>query len=284
MDFGAEGNPYLKATIIQRVKQWESRPRPVDVARLASLMDKNPKEVEELLQQRVEELMGKCQFFRATETGIFLNHILRGEQRYKSQFEVRTSGGRFDPTYRSEMEEKQFGFPPSYTQEGMSAVQHRPVYGYFSLNENGIINDKDAHPPTNFVDSYGRVTVKIKKGVAMRRATMHLMDSLYADAIPLCPVALPHFSTVFLYDHFTGLRLERTKRFLEQPISTESLRGITGSYTDIQFHGGLTVGDIESVHLSLGNGLFQKEIDEVAEAVKAYNQETGNNMAVVIYK
>lgn len=54
-------------------------------------------------------------------------------------------------------------------------------------------------------------------------------------------------------------------------------------YTEVQYHGGLTVEDIESVHLSTGNGLNQEEIDRVTAAVAAYNQETGGNILVVLY-
>lgn len=280
----ARGNPYLNQTVHDRIGYWESAPRPKSFLILAEKLGLSVEETEDLLQQRLEELIQQCQFFRATEMGVFLNHILGGDKRYKSQFETRTSGGILFPELRSEAEHTQFGFPQDNTMEGEVLREYRPIYGYFSPDENGIINRAGKHPPPNCVGMYGGVTVKIRRDVAMQRATMSFCDSLHLDNVPLCPVKLPHFSSLFAFSLFDqGAHLYAIQKFLEDPTSVTNFYRLLDDYTEVQFHGGLSAADIDSVHLSKGNGLTQIEIDRVIAAVDEFNQETGGNIEVVIY-
>lgn len=284
-EFGDVGNPYLKATIQERIERWENGIGQKQLSALAELMNKSIEEVEDLLQRKIEELMEKSQFFRATETDVFLRHIINGERRYKSQFETGRSNGSYLPSRRSEKEGELFGFPAHYSPEGLETVKYRPIYGYFSLDKNGILNDAGKHPPINSVSNYGSVTVKIKTEVAKQRTTMAFRDTLYMTNIPLTPVALPHYSAFFFFRGTPEHRLKMLQAFLDEPIDNGTFSRMRSpfSYTEAQYHGGLSVDDIESVHLSLGNGLTQTEIDQVTVAIEAFNQETGNNIRAVIY-
>lgn len=283
-EFGRVGNPLLKSVVQQRIEAWERKSRS-EVSRLwvlAERMNKSVEAVEELFQQKVEALMEECQFFRATQTEVFLKHIIGGEGRYKSQFETNKSDGTFYPKFRSTKEDLYFGFPKYDTPEGEQAVAYRPIYGYFALDDNGILNESGKHPPANSVSGYGAVTVKINKKIAMERATISFRDSLHMSDVPLVPAALPHYSAL-CYAVSGKPEIQVLQQFLEEPVNHEIFRKLFFYYTETQFHGGLTARDIESVHLSLANGLDQDEIDEITAAVEVYNQETGGNIAVVIY-
>lgn len=282
LELEVPGNPLLKATIGKHVERWENYKRPDMLLELAIQMKRTVAEVENRCQRRMEELMQLSHFFRATEVDVFLNHIIGGERRYKSQFETHCSSGWLDFEFRSDVEEQLFGFPPHDCYEGDRAKSKRPIYGYFSLNENGVLNEEGRHPPKSEVSRYGSVTVKIKREVAERRATMTLDDSLGTYYSPVCPIALPHFSALFFscYDEDT---IDSIREFLEKPISYSTFWWIYGNYTEVQYHGGLSVDDIESVHLSRDNGLSQEEIDEITVAVETYNRESGNNISIVIY-
>lgn len=283
LDLESPGNPHLITTLLSKFEYWEQNLKSHQLSALAEMMNTSESDVEERLQQRMEELMMKSHFFCATSTEVFINHILRGDRRFKNMIELLPVGSTYVPTRRSDTEFKLFDFPVYGSPEGERVKSSRPTYGYFSLNSDGIMNASDSHPPPNSVKMFGRVTVKIKRGVAERRATMCLRDSYFVDA-PISPVALPHYSVLFDYwETNPSSGLNRAECFLERPLSNKTLSDICGAYTEVQFHGGLTVDDIESVHLSLGNELDQDGIDRVTAAVKAYNQETGNNIVVVIY-
>lgn len=281
LDLVIEGNPYLKETLARRIEDWEQSPSAeAHLLQLARRMRLSVPEVESLCQKRIEELMHLSEFFCATRPNIVLDHILRGDERYKSQIELYDTGAVSGPWYRSSVENKVFGFPQYDTPEGKRGKSSRPIYGYFSLNENGILNHSGTHPPPNDVHFYGKVTVKIKPETAIKRATMCLVDSFATEA-PLCPVALPHYSALFHSSDNT--EYWNIIDFLHKPVTHDTLWAIYNGYTEAQYHGGLTVDDIASVHLSPGNGLTQEELDGVAAAVEAYNRQTSSNIAVVMY-
>ena len=44
-----------------------------------------------------------------------------------------------------------------------------------------------------------------------------------------------------------------------------------GNYIEAQYHGGLTLDDVESIHISPHNGMDEEEIAEIKEVVEEYN-------------
>lgn len=285
LDLDGKDNRYLKQTLHRRFEAWESNFRQAQLFALAEQMLMSEAQVEELLQQRIEEIIQQSQFFCAVSSYIFSKHIINRGRRFKSAVELYGSVfATIDPTYRSRRETDLFGFPSFCTRQGELAKSSRPIYGYFSMDENGILNPQGKHPPRNCVSHYGRVSVKVKREVAMQRATVTLEDTYGIKNSPISPAMLPHFSAFFYFwEHNPSHSLESIQAFLEEPLSNKALWKVCGSFTEVQYHGGLGVEDIESVHLSLGNGLTQDEIHQVVEAVEAYNQETGCNIPVVIY-
>lgn len=288
LDFGAPGNPYLKETISRNIAGWPEDIYAGFLPSMAEELNISVVELKDLFNVRLKELMLQCDFFRATNTEVFIHHILNGDRRYKSQFETQTSNGTLDQEWRSQNERGHFGFPRFDSEEGVAAVATRPIYGYFSPDQNGILNNEGRHPPKNNVHRYGEITVKIKKSVAMSRATISFKDSLSLyDQFPVSPAALPHYSSLFFskykYDEEDVFSRNYLIQLLMGDIDYNLFYNLIGWYCEAQFHGGLSVEDVESVHLSLGNELSQREIYRVAAAVEAYNRDTASSIPVIIY-
>lgn len=221
--------------------------------------------VEELkseLQKRVEEMVAESDFYRATYPDV-LKDVLTGGGRFKSQFETGTSNGWNNPTGRSKVEFKMFGFPDNPSENCLE----RPIYGYFSARKYGVINGEDEWPPRrrNVVTQYGDVTVKIKRDVAMRKATITFRDSLNdEDELTPTPASHPHFTSVNIVKLDRSIPIKKTG-----PAGNTYWTG--GGYTEVQFHGGLSASDIEAIYVSKSNGLYEDEIKEVKEMVEEYN-------------
>lgn len=282
LDFLGRENSRLKKHLARKISFWEKGMRTRKLCELSENMGLSEDEVALLCQERIEELMQKSHFFCATSPDILINHIFGDDRRFKSQVEIDIDQKLFGPSYRNEKETEMFGLPSYDSRKGRRSKSRRPIYGYFSLNADGIFNEGCAHPPRNTVCIYGRATIRIKREVALHRATMCLNDTFYVEHTPISPVALPHYSALF-HREFLQSDLEKVIHFLVAPINHEALWGISGDYTEVQYHGGLTVDDIESVHLSLGNGLEKDQMDSIAAAVAAFNHEAGSNIPVVMY-
>ena len=199
--------------------------------------------------------------------------------RWKSQFETAKSDGTLDPSYRARQESGMFAFNEDIIPDQIGAEREqprhyldrlssealdvskekRPIYGYFSDGEHGAINSSGTIPPPNYVDIYGTINVKIKRDRALKKATLTFHDSLLPGRLwPPTPASKPHFASLrTLY-----LTLESLKR--------SSIVNWGESYTEVQFHGQLTMDDVESIHLSGKNGVNQDDIEKVRKIYAEY--------------
>ena len=83
--------------------------------------------------------------------------------------------------------------PPSAVEENK---EERPIYGYFSDNPNGVINEEGKVPPPISVSQYGEVIVKFKRDRVIPRATITFQDSLNNNnRYPPTPASKPHFTS-----------------------------------------------------------------------------------------
>ena len=133
--------------------------------------------------------------------------------------------------------------------------EKRPIYGYFSDGENGEMNSEGKVPPPNNVARYGAVSIKIKKEIALRKATITFQDSLlycYSN-VPPTPAARPHL--VGLFPSQIESIVDGSKVNTRMPINPYN-------YNEAQYHGGLNLDDIESIHISAKNGLNRVELLE----------------------
>ena len=237
--FEMEGNPNIKEGIKKNILQVEKNNEST-YEQYARKKGISVEEYKILLQRHVEDLMKESDYFRATDINI-LDKILTDHGRFKSQFETGTSHGSLSPRSRANAEETYFGFKndESYDKE------NRPIYGYCSSNANGVNNSEGKIPPASNASHYGQVTVKIKKDIALKKATVTFEDSLGRTSyLASTPAAKPHFTSLSL-DYRDPLEVKNTCE--------------RSSYTEIQYHNKLTFNDIESVHMSIHSSSFSSE-------------------------
>lgn len=155
---------------------------------------------------------------------------------FKTQFETGTSGGVFSPDIRAAQEKMFFGYPEDIP------PHQRPVYGW--------LDHVDRERRYNEFAQYGNATWHIKPEVKAR-TTMTSVDSLSRPVVP-GPVRNPGWrATVppgytdggmpsYVDDHLTG------NGFFDDVIET-------------QYHGGLSLQDVEQLDLQVFGGFGARE-------------------------
>lgn len=142
--------------------------------------------------------------------------------RLKSQFETKTSNGFLDNKMRSDRELEMFSAPTDLPPE------KRPIYGYLNNLEVG----------EGVVDGYGDVVIELKKDI-MKRTTFTFGDSLDAMLLP----------------SYANSRREGREQCVDWSRAQYREVGEYGdieprpAYIEAQYHGGVSVSDIERVKI-----------------------------------
>ena len=273
-DIELEGNPEIKEQIRQNIIQAE-KANQERYERAAADLGISVEEFKARFQAKIEDMVERADFFRATQLGV-LEKIMNVDGRWKSQFETGTSQGTLDPSFRAASEMRMFGFNKinmpitTYGAEVPEAVlqdnkERRPIYGYFSDEEHGAINSYGKIPPPTNVHWFGTINVKIKKEKALKKATLTFHDSLSSsNDWPPTPAAKPHF-TSFRFSYSGG-------RILNE-LRGPSVTNWNESYTEVQYHDGLTMDDVESIHVSTHNCVSLEDIKEIRRIFKEYKEQ-----------
>ena len=177
------------------------------------------------------------------DDGAVLTSILK-DGRFKTQFETGTSGGAYAPQKRIQASEHLFG------NDGSMAASEFEKYGY--LGSKDVVHDDNIQ-----LLFYGEGKITFKKDKMMNRTTFTIGDSLRdaegdgktARFIMGSSVANPDSTVAIgrpsLIDDF----LHRTNQGIEK-YGIEGASGIGNkvrSYFELQYHGDLTLDDIESM-------------------------------------
>jgi len=264
-----QGNPELKEAIRRNIIEAEKRYEEL-YNKCARELGMTVEEYKRRLQERVEELAAGSDHFRATREST-LRRVLLKDGRWKSQFETMRSNGFFNREFRSRMEGEMFGFLDDVYRN----QEKRPIYTFFSDGPNGEHNEEGTIPPPAGVDQYGLVHCKIKKEIALQKSTITFQDSLDTRVgYPPSPAIKPHFTSFEFSD----------SSILDRMISTRKIDWVDGYYVEGQVHDQLLATDIESIHISKGNGMDDEEIADVTRIVEIYNQQNPDNqIELVIY-
>ena len=275
-----DGNPEIKNHIQLTILRAESQNEAI-YARVAGTLEISPDELKKQVQEKVEQMVSTSDFFVALNAEV-LSRVIRENGRWKTQFETGQSGGSLAPHRRASAELQMFGFNISELREKPATLEtistknlpnsvysvdrdRRPVYGYLSDDENGVVNRQGQIPPPSTVRVYGKIQVKIRKDIALEKATVTFHDSLSPGFDwPPSPASKPHFTSVdmrTISPHFVD------------PETRSSKTDWGSDYVEAQFHGQLRLEDIESVHLSEKNFLNRDEIAVVKRIVGAYNEQ-----------
>ena len=285
--FDIEGNPGLKerlrANILYAEKENQGQ-----YEKIAKNLGMSVEELKKRLQERVADMVGRSDFFRATHVDV-LEQVMLNDGRWKSQFETASSNGKLSPKFRAAAEMSMFAFnhdaAPGVTVKDFErgyayvelpqkvmkhASERRPIYGYFSDDTHGAINARGTIPPPNAVNQYGLVNFKIRRERALRKATTTFQDSLDTEnESPPSPAVKPHFTSFKLGQEV------KVRDFLKKATGPSVVTWAPeygGQYTEVQFHDQLTMDDVESIHLSAKNGVNQDEMEKVRRIFIEYKK------------
>lgn len=176
-------------------------------------------------------------FYTRVDSGTLPKVLEAG--RFKTQFEVNTSLGSYDPEGRSKAEAELFGTPPG------TDPANRPVYGYVSRP--GFASTGRA--PEARVETYGDAVVLLGPHVRAR-ATVTASDSLsFHDTLSGAPAADPTADALPVSGLRFGPVYERFLKGKADPGEWLDVLGERFGYLEAQYHGGLSAGDIAEVAL-----------------------------------
>jgi hypothetical protein len=226
---------------------------------LAAIKDGTPKHLREEFEKQFKYslLAGKTVEVIKAEAEEQRNEILKNSRvairqpehiakhifeagRFKSQFETGNSQGALNERLRRDVEKNAMGVPHKIENE------KRPIYGYVS-NEHG------SHGSIA-LDGYGEVAYILKEEIK-GRSTVTFGDSL-DNALPASPYS----------DH---------KEYSVAPHEPGRIGRSTNSYIEAQFHGGVSVNDVEKIVINTGTatkwmGNFNGSLPELLKGAIDY--------------
>lgn len=247
-----EGNPEIKAAIKSNILKMEKK-KDGDYKKIASSLGITVEAFKKEFQELTERIVAKSDFYIAihakeSKSSSILHKIFKEDGRFKSQFETKTSCGSLTGSGRSSAEATYFDFED----DPHKNQAQRPVYGYWSDHSDGIINGKGTIPPENYVDQYGNISCKIKKEVALKKATITGKDSLGSSHSNVAtPASKPHFTSFDISD------IRGYNEFKEKADKIGVSKSTGGSYVEAQYHNQLTIDHVESVHIPVNSYSFK---------------------------
>lgn len=181
--------------------------------------------------------------------------------RFKSQFETATSGGMFFPDARAVQEEMFFGYPKDMPPE------HRPIYGW--------VDHPDYESYHNQFAQYGNLTWHVSDAMKTK-TTVTGVDSLSRPIVP-GPYRNPGWRALVP----PGYEDEGIPTGTVSDYITES--GFFDDLIEAQYHGGLTLEDIEGLDANVFAGYDIEEMYDQQErrALKRLRDFWGVNVRFV---
>ena len=211
-------------------RKWEQTVQmSKEIDRLAEKHGMTPDEYEDAVAERLKELVDRSQFFIRTPSDV-LEQIL-ADGRFKSQHETSSARGYFNPQLRANFEQEVFGVGKD------SPLETRPIYGY--VDAPGGLSARGCR-------MYGDVVVTLKKDRVLERTTIIGSDSLDAnkcgEVVHLVPVPA---AKPTVHGFLPGeLKYQST---FKDPLEFESLQDACSPYCEAQYHGGVTLDDIDYI-------------------------------------
>lgn len=160
---------------------------------------------------------------------------------FRTQFETAASRGAYSPEVRAAQERMFFGYP-------MDQVEGRPVYGY------AVTPSWDEYDEMRLGSQYGPIRWRLKATDELRaRTTVSGVDSLSRSIIP-GPINNPGWRST-VPPGYNDPGMVRMKR-------DELTWGYgNGDVAEAQFHGGVTLDDVESVQIELDEAFVRRHPD-----------------------
>lgn len=282
-DFDFKANKGCKEALRERIIRFEKE-RQKGYEKCAKELGLTVEQYKAKLQDLAEKVFEKSKPFITIDGSEVLPLIFTKGGRFKSQFETGTSYGALSPYRRSGVEGDYFGFEddPDVDKE------KRPIYGYMTNNENGVISKDGRIPPT--VGHYGNIYVEIKREKAISSATCTFGDSLgLSDEVPAIPFGKPHFTGFRGMDNPYKIsdRLSKIEDYIKGKIF-KLPEDIAGAYTELQYHNQLKLEDVECIHVSpeafdFYDGDAYEQMSKAVNSLLKFSSETGSFIPVKMF-
>ncbi|MEI6499150.1 MAG: hypothetical protein WCO23_04250 [bacterium] len=235
-----------------------------NITNIASQNKVNPEQLIADVQEKINSIVNNSSYFRASTVDEIVSILTDNSHKFKSLFETKSSHFNYAPTERAQKEHDLFGYP----NDPKDATIDRPIYGYFSDNSLGGINHKSINPNEIFPTSlshYGPVIVKFKNDI-ISRTTITFHDSLGQPQYPPSLAIQPSIVSKKIRNIQSILDFNDSQHTPDYIGDTS----INDSYTEAQFHGGVTTDDIESIILVVNNGLSENDIAIIEQAFSKF--------------
>ena len=214
-------------------------------------------ETNEMLNELIENNAFRIRI-PAEDTTVVESIITDG--RIKNQFETNTTGGLFDKRFRADASKGLFGYTEDLPNSGYEK------YGY--LGSKNVADDAGRK-----LKEYGGGIITLRKDSMMERTTLTMGDSLHMANIPaneemglgrtIATKVTEIDSTVCQFS--AAYNGERRRDDLRETIDKYGIEKASqigqfasGGYFELQYHGDVTLADIESITLS------KEQWDEIA--------------------
>jgi SPP1 gp7 family putative phage head morphogenesis protein len=210
----------------------------------------SPKEYEKKVSGLLSEVIDQSELGVRISGGNLLKVI--ESKRFKSQFEIRNSGGMFNPEYRAELEEKLFKADPNLD------PKLRPIYGM-------LIDDSAVR--AGYGDWYGSFIAVMKKDRIKSRTSFCVGDSLdnsYKNSYKPSLITDPSPISGSISGGGDDVPM------LESVKSAGLAK--FGTYVEIQIHGGVTIDDIDHIKVP-----WHMELDPKINKIK----DAGLNVQII---
>lgn len=246
-DFAVDEKHCSKAVLKKNILEMEER-RMAGIERTARELGMTKGEYVKKLQDLIDAVATRFEAFSCTELSTFQAIVSDPNGRYKSAVELGNKGTGYSRN-RAREEYERYGFPNDIKFDKSA----RMICGYLTNNNLGAFSAQGRNgngiPPS--ADSYGPVMVRIKRDVALKRATFTCQNSLGTswDAVAV-PMAKPHYVALMGIDSGADKAkkvMEELEKFAKG--KTYNIDIAARHYFEMQMHEGIKKDDIESVNL-----------------------------------
>lgn len=269
-------NFYKKADDATIAKFYEKHP-PLTMKHLDQTLEKGRKAVftssdppskaqKKKIQKITKDYLEKGAFAMKIKSE-YMDNVIKDW--FKNQFETHTSGGAFSPTSRAKASCSMFSI-------GDMKGYEREKYGYLASPE--VSNSSGP-------SWYGSdCTIRFKKDRLKGRITYTLRDSLNAGAayggIYPGDAFNPNIDPTSLSGFDQDMTKEEAKKFIQKAgtlhVPPDSPSEASNEYIELQYHGPLTIADVESVVLSEVHKVSHENIEKMKKlGIKVYESHFG---------
>ena len=193
------------------------------------------------------------------------------DEGFKTQFETNSSKGTLDTSSRKKATAQLFGLTKEQVDELEPAEFEK--YGYLASRD-----AKEDFSNMNSAKQYGKICIRFKREKVAERTTMTVDDSLgpaLSGRIIATSITNPKTTSVN-YTTLNEVKTSLQTAIQDNPMEPhKAIEGVWGRYFELQYHGKLTIEDVESIAYNKRDGRGNEDVlEKIKElGIKVYEIE-----------